>query len=123
MGTFRRKLRALVETIRAVTLEERHARALQGRRVVLEPADDGMAWLHAYLPAVEAHAIFSRVTAQAKVLAAQPGETRTLDQLRADVFCDTLIDGVTTLLPAGGARHPAHRLRHRAGTRAAGHQR
>ena len=99
VGTFRRKLRALIETVRAVTLTERHERALRRRRIVLEPAHDGMAWLHSYLPAVEAHAIHGRMTAQAKVLSRHPDETRTLDQLRADVFCDTLIDGVTDTLP------------------------
>ena len=99
LGTFRRKLRALVETVRAVTLEERHQRALQQRRVVLELVDDDMAWLHLYGPAVEAQAIHGRMTAQAKVIKAHPDETRTLDQLRADVFCDTLIDGVTDSLP------------------------
>ncbi len=99
VGTFRRKLRSLVETVRAVTLGERHERALAQRRVVLEPAEDNMAWLHQYLPAVEAQAILGRLTGQAKVLAAQPDETRTLDQLRADVLCDTLIDGVADSLP------------------------
>jgi hypothetical protein len=99
VGTFRRKLRALIETVRAATLTERHEGALQARRVVLETVEDGMAWLHHYLPAVEAHAAFGRLTAQAKVLAAHPDETRTLDQLRADVSCDLLIDGVTDTLP------------------------
>ena len=99
VGTFRRKLRALVDTVRAVTLTERHEHALVARRVVLETVEDGMAWLHQYLPAVEAHAGYSRLTAQAKILAARPGETRTLDQLRADVLGDLLIDGVTDTLP------------------------
>ena len=54
----------------------------------------------AYGPAVELHAIFGRATAIAKTLAAADGETRTLDQLRADVFCDLLIDGITDHLPA-----------------------
>ncbi len=58
-----------------------------------------MAWLHQYGPAVEAQAIFDRLTGQAKVLAAHPDETRTLDQFRADVFGDLLIDGVTDSLP------------------------
>ncbi len=48
---------------------------------------------------MEAQAIFDRLTGQAKVLAAHPDETRTLDQLRADVFGDLLIDGVTDSLP------------------------
>ncbi|WP_344097314.1 HNH endonuclease signature motif containing protein [Microbacterium deminutum] len=99
LGTFRRKLRALIESVRSATLAERHEWAVQARRVVLEPSEDGMAWLHELLPAVEAHAIYGRLTATAKVLAARPDETRTLDQLRADVLGDILVDGVTDALP------------------------
>ncbi|GAA1964780.1 HNH endonuclease signature motif containing protein [Microbacterium deminutum] len=99
VGTFRRKLRALIETVRSVTVAQRHEAALPQRRVVLEPAADGMAWLHALIPAVEAHAIHGRLTGQAKVLALRDGETRALDQLRADLLGDILIDGVPESLP------------------------
>src|SRR3546814_1982412 len=51
-----------------------------------------MAWLLISLPAVEARAVHDRVTAMAKVLAVEEGEQRTLDQLRADVVADLLID-------------------------------
>ena len=99
VGTFRRKLRELIEAVRAVTLAERNERALAQRRVVLETVEDAMAWLHVLVPAVEAHAIHARLTATAKVLAGQPEESRSLDQLRADVFGDILIDGVPGTLP------------------------
>jgi hypothetical protein len=99
VGTFRRRLRALIDTVRAVTLTERHEQALMQRRIVLEPVEDGMAWLHAFVPAVEAHAIHGRLTAQAKALAGHPEETRTRDQLRADIYGDLLIDGDTDTLP------------------------
>jgi len=105
VGTFRRRLRILVDTVRVATLAERHEAALQRRRVFVEPAGDGMAWLSALIPAVEAHAIHGRVTAIAKPLdGAQDGETRTLDQCRADVLADLLIDGDTTNLHAAEAR-------------------
>src|SRR3546814_15447859 len=52
-----------------------------------------MAWLLISLPAVEARAVHDRVTAMAKVLAVEEGEQRTIDQLRADVVADLLIDG------------------------------
>jgi hypothetical protein len=94
LGTFRRLLRKLVDTVRAATLEERHRDAIAERRVVLEPAPDGMAWLLIHLPAVEARAVHDRVTSMAKVLAAEESEKRTLDQLRSDVVADLLIDGV-----------------------------
>ncbi len=98
VGGFRRALRRLVELEQAATLPERHETALQGRRVVVEPAGDGMAWIHALLPAVEAHAIHNRLTAMAKAICAHPDETRTRDQVRADIFGDLLVDGHTTHL-------------------------
>lgn len=99
VGTFRRALKKLVESLRVETLTERHERALEARRVVIETVDDGMGWVHWYGPAVEAHAIHGRLTATAKALAARDGETRTLDQLRADAFGDLLVDGDTTAHP------------------------
>ncbi|UGB35544.1 HNH endonuclease [Microbacterium sp. cx-55] len=93
VGTFRRQLRALVERMRADTLSERRARAVTGRRVVVESAEDGMAWLMALIPAVEARAAHGRLTAMATALRASEDETRTLDQLRADALGDLLIDG------------------------------
>ncbi|WP_243077300.1 HNH endonuclease signature motif containing protein [Microbacterium sp. SS28] len=95
VGTFRRSLRRLVDSVRASTLAERYEAALVQRRVYVEPAEDGAAWLHYFGPAVEVHAAHGRITAMAKVLCAQPGDTRTLDQARADVLCDLLIDGTT----------------------------
>ena len=62
-----------------------------------------MAGLWVYGPAVEAHAIFGRVTAMAKLLVAVDGETRTLDQARADIVADLLIDGTTAHIPAAAA--------------------
>jgi len=99
VGKFRRQLRKLIESARTVTVTERHEHAMQARRIFVENVDDGMAWLHTLAPAVEVHAVHGRLTANAKVLAAHRDETRTLDQLRADVLCDILIDGVTDLLP------------------------
>ena len=100
VGTFRRALRKLVDIVRADTLAERHEAAARERRVAIEPAEDGMAWVHAHLPAVEAYAIHDRLTRIGRVLGAVDGETRSLDQLRADALCDLLIDGDT-------AHHPA----------------
>ena len=100
VGTFRRSLRRLIDTVRAQTLAERHETALSRRRVVVEPAEDGMAWLSAYMPAVEAHAIQGRLTAIAKVMTADASESRSLDQVRADVLGDLLIEGDTIAAPA-----------------------
>lgn len=103
VGTFRRALRGLIETVHAQTLDERHAAALVRRRVVVEPGEDGMSMLIASMPTVEAHAIFGRITAMAKVIAAAEEETRTLDQVRADIVADLLIDGSTGHVPAAAS--------------------
>ncbi len=100
VGAFRRRLRALIETVRAATLAERCGEAVQRRRMVLQPTDDAMTWVMTLMPAVEAQAIWDRATRIAKVILAQEGETRTLDQIRADVVADLLIEGDTTLHPA-----------------------
>lgn len=102
-GSFRRRLRARIADLSVETLPERHARALADRRVWVESASDGMAYLTAYLPAVEAHAAFDRLTRMGKTMVgrgsadgsptAQAPDERTLDQVRADIFGDLLIDG------------------------------
>lgn len=105
VGTFRRALRALIETVQAPTLQERYDQAVKTRRVVVEPGFDAMGTLMLFAPLVELHAIFARTTAIAKTITAQQqnaqdDEARTLDQVRADVLCDLLIDGVTDTAPA-----------------------
>ncbi|QTX04782.1 DUF222 domain-containing protein [Agromyces archimandritae] len=62
----RRVAHRLREETRAETLAERHARALAERRVELEPAEDGMAWLHLYLEASDALLIHDRLSGIAR---------------------------------------------------------
>ncbi|MBX9243631.1 DUF222 domain-containing protein [Actinotalea ferrariae] len=76
----------------------RHERACTERHVELTPAPDAMAWLSAYLPADDAVAIHTSLTALAGDAA--PGDERTLDQRRADA----LVDVTTRWLDAG--THP-----------------
>lgn len=99
VGSFRRALRRLIDETEAQTLTQRQQAAVADRRVIVEPVVDGMAWVHAFLPAVEAFAIHSRLTAIAKTLTGQPDDERTLDQARADVFGDLLVDGDTSAAP------------------------
>jgi hypothetical protein len=99
----RRIARRLREDVLAETLAERHARARAERRIELEPARDGMAWLHLHLPAADALLIHDRIHRIAGE-AAEPENTRTPDQLRADVARDLLLDGVP---PVGDAFHVA----------------
>ncbi|MEF2256379.1 DUF222 domain-containing protein, partial [Microbacterium schleiferi] len=110
VGSFRRALGRLIDRETAPTLTERHQVAVRGRRIVVEAAGDSMSWVHALVPSVEAHAIFGRVTQKAVVIrdhdrgTTRGGERegageRSLDEIRADVFCDLLIDGTV-------AQHP-----------------
>lgn len=120
-GSFRRKLRALLEEEEAATLTERHTRALDARTVTFSPGTDGMGYLTVYGPAVELHAVFDRITRVAKAITGRGAtgadgvpegtsegvpDARTLDQTRTDVACDLLIDGVCAEYPsaAGGVR-------------------
>lgn len=89
-GRFRTRAVALAERIQSTPLQERHDAATQRRGVWLEDAADGMAWLHALLPAAAAHRAMARLDAQSAALAADDGETRGRDQLRADVASDLL---------------------------------
>jgi hypothetical protein len=69
--------------------EERHQTRKQDRRVELIPQDDAMAELRAYLPAADATRIHRTLDSFAH--AAAPGDGRTMDQRRADVFTDLLL--------------------------------
>ncbi|MEW2012548.1 MULTISPECIES: HNH endonuclease signature motif containing protein [Microbacterium] len=97
-GPFRRAMKRIVDREQEATLAEQHAAAVAHRHVRVDAGVDGMAWLTAHLPAVEAHAIAGRLTAIAKTLDSADDE-RTLDQKRADVFGDLLLDGETDALP------------------------
>jgi hypothetical protein len=107
IGPFRRALRRLIDKELAPTLSARHEHAVRRRRIFVEPEADGMSWLHALLPSVEAHAIHGRMTAKGKaLLAAQVGgeggsqpDDRTLDEIRADILCDLLLDGIVPAHP------------------------
>lgn len=89
---FASRVRDLRERMHPRPREERHAEAAAARRVVREPGEDCMSWFSAYLPAVEAVAIEDRVTRIARLELEQPGEQRTLDQIRADVVAALLLD-------------------------------
>jgi Domain of unknown function (DUF222) len=76
----------------------RYERSIEERRLSFTANDDTTACLSGiFLPPAKAAAAFERVDALARGLK-RDGESRTLDQLRADVFCD-LLAGVS---PASG---------------------
>ena len=92
VAKFDRKARIARERVDTETITARHVKCVADRQVQYQPARDGMAWLSAYLPASHALGIYNRVSDGAVGLQG-PNESRTLTQLRADVFADLLIDG------------------------------
>ncbi|MCR2785068.1 MULTISPECIES: HNH endonuclease signature motif containing protein [unclassified Microbacterium] len=116
----------LAQRLNPVPLEERHKEAAAGRRVWVRDLDDGMAELAAILPAELVYAMRDRLNqharqiadahrAAAKAAAAAEAEaeataaeilatdTRTMDQIRADVLADLLLTGHATAPEATGA--------------------
>ena len=98
---FDSRAHVLRERVHPESIEVRHTISRDKRELSVDSARDGMAWLTAYLPAASVQAIYNRVADVAAGLHS-PDEPRTLTQLRADVFCDLLIDGVTA------ESHPTH---------------
>lgn len=100
--------RVVRERVHAESLESRHRRAAQDRGVWLTAELDGMASLHALLPADRAHAVMSRLDRAARHLRAAPDENRTLAQLRADAFADlvTMTDDVPLASPTSADSAP-----------------
>ncbi|TFD18968.1 HNH endonuclease signature motif containing protein [Cryobacterium sp. TMT2-23] len=100
VAQFDRVARRVRERTHPESITVRRRKCEADRVLVLEPAQDGMGWLHSYQPMPVAQAIFTRVSDMAASLQGLD-EERTLAQLRADVFADLMVDGVT---PAGLGR-------------------
>lgn len=94
VARFRTAARRWRERNHPVDLAERHRKARADRCVALDPADDGMAWLSALLPAPAAFAMFDHLTDAAATLTG-PDEQRTMGQRRADVLTDLVLDPAT----------------------------
>ncbi len=97
---FRTYVRRQIERISADTTVERHESKLAERRASFEPGLDGMAWISAYLPADVATSAMARLDAEALARSASSDETRTLPQLRADIFGEWMT-GVGSTAPVG----------------------
>nr|MDQ5862129.1 13E12 repeat family protein [Actinomycetota bacterium] len=65
---FRHKARTWRERHHPVSIEKRHTKGAQDRRLEYAPDLDGMAWLSAYLPAHQASGIWDRTTTAARAL-------------------------------------------------------
>ncbi|WP_172582819.1 HNH endonuclease signature motif containing protein [Subtercola boreus] len=91
-----RLARSAVEHAQPDTAIQRHTDAAACRRLYLEPASDGMAYLSLYLPAVEAVAIHTRATEMGRS-ATNSGDPRTLSQLRVDTLTDLMLNAETQI--------------------------
>ena len=95
-----RALRRMAEEHNAQTLPRRTRLAREHRRVDLEPGDDGMCHLFAYLPLEAGAAIDARLQAIARAQASSE-DPRTTAQRRADALTDILL--APTGSPTGSA--------------------
>nr|WP_308932117.1 DUF222 domain-containing protein [Arthrobacter sp. SLBN-112] len=80
---FRRKVRAWRERHHPESLEIRHAKSVEDRRMEYSPDRNGMAWVSLYMRADKACAIWNKTTALARGLQG-PDEPRTLTQIKVD---------------------------------------
>jgi Domain of unknown function (DUF222) len=94
-ATLRRRLRTLRERLHPEPLDIRHRAATLDRRVVLEPAPDGMAWLSLHLQAERAHAITNRLNQLAHT-ETDSDDPRTRAQRVLDIAADLLLTGLRT---------------------------
>lgn len=86
---FRKALLRMQHRYQPTAAEARKRRALDERRLVIEPAHDGMAWVNLLCAAEEAVAIRARVAASAVMR--REGDTRTRPQHEADVAVGLLL--------------------------------
>lgn len=96
-----RRCRVISERLHPRSVDERHAVARADRRVSVEHGPDGMSWLTAFLPTVDAHALHAALSARARD-ARDANDPRTIDQLRADALRDAIL---TPFAPPDGV-HP-----------------
>ncbi|WP_312179636.1 DUF222 domain-containing protein [Arthrobacter sp.] len=99
---FLRVARRLRERRWPETILVRHRAALDKRRVSFDPAPDGMGDFSARIAAEKGQAIFTALTAAAQGQQ-RAGDSRTLDQLRADIFAALLLSPGTAGDEGGGA--------------------
>jgi len=84
----RQAARQAVERNNPQTRQTRHANARKRRRVVLEPAANGMSWLKGYIPSLNANIIYQKLRRATENAALQG---RTVRQAEADLFAQYLL--------------------------------
>ncbi|KQM60269.1 HNH endonuclease signature motif containing protein [Agreia sp. Leaf210] len=91
-----RKARAQVELAQPSTAVERAEKAAATRRIYVDPAADGMAYLTLFAPAPEIHAIADRAARLAAGLRAD-SDPRSMGHLKLDVLTDLMLNGETSI--------------------------
>lgn len=124
-GRVRAGVQMIAERLHPRTLTERHRDAADKRAVTVQPLDDGMCELTATIPLLLGDAIHDRLTRMATVIHDARGvakqrlrtsdhradhivasDTRTMDQVRADVLADLLLSAAPTVDPTGDSDRP-----------------
>ncbi|NYF17278.1 hypothetical protein HDC37_002106 [Microbacterium sp. AK009] len=114
-GRARAELELIAERMHPRTLTERQAEAFRERRIVRYTVGQGMSELRAVQSTVLIEAIFHHLTDEANEVidAREPGadsdvpaDTRSLDEVRADVFADILLTSTPTLTPTRDTDRP-----------------
>jgi len=104
------RLRDIQERLHPDTATVRHQAAVETRDVWVDPLPDGMAILSSRMPAVQAIAAANRIEEHARGIAADPEETRTVAQIRADLVAEFLLNGEfgdRTIVPTAHVVVPA----------------
>lgn len=106
----RSRMRRLEQAADPAAAARRHTKARGERRVEIQPSQDSMAWLSAYLPADQATAAYTALTALAD--AAPPDDPRCVDARRADALVDVLTRYLDAGIGLDGADLPTRQRRH-----------
>jgi hypothetical protein len=104
-GKLRGNVRRIIERLDPTGLVDRTAKARAERGVSLYPEPDGVATISADMPIEQALAVYGVIDSLAQSMLNQPGEERTIDQLRSDVLFDLICHP-----PTGSSRIDYNRL-------------
>ena len=103
-------LEILAERLADRSFTDRHRDAANRRCVRVAPGRDGMSDLIATVPTVIADGVLDRLTQQAQVIIdareKDDGDTRRIDEVRADIFADLLLAGSPSVDPTAAGDAP-----------------
>jgi hypothetical protein len=114
-GRLRSAVRREVARLDPAAMRKRAVRRVRDRNVTVRPDGEGMAVLRAWLPLADGAACAAVLDAGARA-ARDAGDSRTLDQLRADHLVHRLTDGVAGTEPPLTVDAPGAVAPHRSGT-------